>query len=247
MIKPLLILGLLLKTCTVDLQDLPAIHRSDIDNFNNTYHFNTNQELEKQTIGNTNTQRFGLSNYGNDPIIDASFPLEIALFFYKNGTLVLLDNQMNILMEHNLYEINPMSVSHFGRSIEGMYWIFNQNTKTLQKISPDGKLITQSNVLPNIESRGIQRIYDLGREVYIQNGTELIGFTPNLKYIGTEKDAYMIRSYKFPAKIVNGTLSFSFAKKTYRRSFGIDSIPIGISQNNYVLQTQNGLILQKIK
>jgi hypothetical protein len=247
MIKPLLILVLLLKTCTIDLQDLPDIHRSDIDNFNNTYHFNTNQEIEKQTIGDLKTQKFSLSNYGNDPIIDASFPLEIALFFYKNGSLVLLDNQMNILMENNLYEVNPMSVSHFGRSIEGMYWVFNQNTKTLQKISPNGKLITQSNVLPNIKSLGIQRIYDLGREIYIQNGTELISFTPNLKYVNTEKNAYMVRSYKFPAKIVNGTLSFSFAKKTYNRSFGFDSIPIGISQNNYVLQTQNGLILQKIR
>lgn len=247
MIKPLLILGLLLKTCTVDLQDLPAVHRSDIDNFSNIYHFNTNQEIEKQTIGDLNTQKFSLSNYGNDPIVDASFPLEIALFFYKNGSLVLLDNQMNILSEHNMYKINPMSVSHFGRSIEGLYWIFNQNTKTLQKISPEGKLITQSNVLPNIESNGIQRIYDLGREIYIQNGTDLIGFTPNLKYLNTEKNAFMIRSYKFPAKVVDGTLSFSFAKKTYKRSFSFDSIPIGISQNNYVLQTQNGLILQEIK
>jgi len=63
--------------------------------------------------------------------VDASFPLEVALFL-PQWKLGLLDNQLNILEEVNFYKSNPISVSHFGRSVEGMFWVFNQNTRTLQ-------------------------------------------------------------------------------------------------------------------
>ena len=248
MVKPLVILVLILKTCSsVDVGELPPVHHSDIDNFDNTYYFNETQDIQKQTIGDSIVKKFGLSNYGNDPIIDASFPLEVATFFYKNGNLVLLDNQLNIVLTRNVYETNPMSVSHFGRSIEGFFWVFNQNTKTLQKISHEGKLITQSNIISNIENNGIQRIHDMGTEVYIQNGNDLVKFSPNLKYIETEKNTYLIRSYKFPAKIIKNKLKFTMGKKNFERQVGQDSIPIGLSKNKYVLHSKNGLILQSIE
>jgi len=246
MIKYCLILGILLKTCATDVLESIPVHHSDIDNFDNTYFFNDKQEIEKQTIGDTTKRIFSLSNYGNDPIVDASFPLEVALFFYHNGSLVLLDNQLNILEEVNFYKSNPISVSHFGRSVEGMFWVFNQNTRTLQKLNRDGSLVIESNIINNISGNGIQRIHDLGTEVYLQNGLDLLKFSPSLKYLNTEKNTQLLRCYKFPVKITNGQLKYKYGKKEITKEIHLDSIPIGISKNKYVLHGKNGLILQAI-
>jgi hypothetical protein len=245
--KILLGIFLLAKTCqSTELPSLPLVN-ADIDNMQNMFEFNGNQDIVKTNIADKSIAKFGLPTFGNTPIVDASFPLELAILFPQNGKLVLMDNQLNLLQTLNVFKNSSYSISHFGRSADGLFWIFNQSTRTIQKLNRDGDMVQESNIIQNVKNDRLYRIFDFGEDIFLQNGMNVLKFTPNLQYVSTEENTYMVRSYQSQARINMGKLTHEYKGKLVSTSVLPEAMPIGVSRNNYVLQTQNGLILQAIE
>ena len=147
---------------------------ADLDMKGNVYYIDSSYELCKQTKGVT-TNRFSLTNYGEGPVIDASNPLEVFVFYENSGILLIMDNNLNPVQEVNLYSANNIRVQGFGRANDGKIWVFDANSYTLKKYDRIGTLVTESVMLnkgSEQKTKGINKIFDNGALVAFQQGQQ---------------------------------------------------------------------------
>lgn len=133
-------------------------------------------------------KNFSVSNYGPDPIVDASNPLEPVVFFPSTGKTVWFDNQLNIGNMTDLFKAGIVQAAALGRSNDGSLWVFDNNSKTLKKISRSGQLIQESIVLSDFEATDLPvRIFDNGDKLgFSDRNYVAYVFDRNLVYLGAE-------------------------------------------------------------
>lgn len=138
--------------------------------------------------GSADTFRiFSVTNYGFEPILDASNPLEVFVFYPSTGKCVYYDNQLNIQGELDFFAAGVISPVSFGRANDGNIWVFDSNTKTLLKLNRKGKGIQKSILLSQFAAENTYlRIFDNGKHIalYDRNNTVFI-FDQNLILIKT--------------------------------------------------------------
>lgn len=130
------------------------------------YAINSKLTLHKFSNKGELLRNISVVNHGSDPILDVSNPLEIFVYFGSTGKAVWFDNQLN---EQSSLELFGLSISKpvaFGRANDGLLWVFDDNSKTLKKVSRNGTLINESIVLSNYKpSKTTLPIYDDGNNI----------------------------------------------------------------------------------
>jgi len=118
-------------------------------------------------------KKISVTNYGSDPLIDASNPLEPVVFFPVTGKAVWMDNQLNTQNELDIIKAGITQISGFGRSNDGNVWVVDYNTKSLKKIGKNGGVLQESVWLSDYQWGGkTNRVYDNGQQVVFADGRE---------------------------------------------------------------------------
>lgn len=173
--EPVLTLNISVRSCDMDV---------------NGYVYAVDEGLNLMLFkGNADTfKNFSVSNYGPDPVVDASNPLEPVVFFPSTGKTVWFDNQLNIGNMTDLFRAGIVQAAALGRSNDGSLWVFDNNSKTLKKISRSGQLLQESIVLSEFEAPDAPvRIFDNGDKLgFTDRNHVAFVFDRNLVFLGTE-------------------------------------------------------------
>jgi hypothetical protein len=144
---------------------------ADLDLKGNVYLIDSAYDLCKINKGKVEN-RYSLINYGTGPVIDASNPLEIFVFYENSGIILIIDNNLNPVNEINLYAQNNLKARAFGRSNDGLIWVYDGNTGTLKKFDRNATLINETVILTKgteSENRTTGRVYDNGEMLAVQD------------------------------------------------------------------------------
>lgn len=202
--------------------------------------------------GTDTFKRISVSNFGNDPLIDASNPLEIFVFFPSNGKVVIFDNQLNVQQELNIYAGGYLQPAAFGRANDGNIWLIDQNSSTLKKLSRSGDLLNESVILRNFNAgREAGKIYDNGNMVVSADaGGQVFEFNQNLvlenswksrgRLIGLEGDKLWFEGSQM---LLSRTRPFNQPAKGDTLHLTGDSIPTFRINAGYFLQCDTAALI----
>ncbi len=198
------------------------IYAAEMDNAGNVYFIDEKLNLCLSKLKTDTLKKFSVSNYGSSIIIDAANQLEVFLFFYTTGHVVVFDNQLNVQQDIALYTTNNLDPGAFGRSNEGNIWIFDNNTMTLKKISRQGIVVAESVILEEFKSDPgiLTKIYDNGQQIVLNDKTgKLFVFNQNLyqstlqtitgQIVGQDGTANFIKNNKYVIKHSDRVLNHS--------------------------------------
>lgn len=169
-------------------QPIPALRitgdyiSETIDVDGRVYAINSKLTLFKIGTAGDTLKTISLANHGMDPIIDASNPLELVVFFPSTGKVVWFDNQLNEQGSTDLYENDITGPVAFGRSNDGKIWVFDNNSKTLKKLSKKCLILQESVQIPFYHAgKLVTRIFDDGDLIVFNDGNnEVVVFDRNL-------------------------------------------------------------------
>ncbi len=191
---------------------------AEMDIYGNVYAVDKELNMVKIKHDSTTGRKFSLANYGNSPMIDASNPLEIFVYFGSTGNMLVLDNQLNIQNTLNLFQTRFMQPLGFGRSNDGNIWILDNTTTTLKKLDRQGNLLLESVQINNLEpSAHVRRIYDNGQYIFTQDGADNVRvFNQNMvliyqystkEIIGLNSDRFYYKSGGFVFSSYTGEMN----------------------------------------
>lgn len=193
-------------------------------------------------------QQISYAQYGNHAWLDVSNRLENFLFFPEISKLLILDNQLNLQQEIDMAGFLDIRVSGFSRSSDGSFWFYDGNRERLINYSRKGEKLQESMQL--FEKTSLTRnrieIWDLGKQIFLFNGREILILDRNLNIIkkntaqnvskagGTgwieQKDKYLI--FNSWSQTVQDTLSSSWNDtlqlKDYREGFLFGTTKYGV-------------------
>lgn len=161
-----------------------------IDNAGNIYQIDDSYNLKLYKFGLDSANKIiSVINYGADPLIDATNALEIFVFFPSTGWVLWFDNQLNMQSKIQLFNAGVSQPIAMGRANDGEIWVFDNNTKTLKKITRSGNLIAESMVLQNhVYNQNNHQIFDDGETVLFQDDQNVVfGFGTNLVFLSQSK------------------------------------------------------------
>jgi hypothetical protein len=146
---------------------------ADIDLAGNAYVLDERYNFVLFKRSADTAQIISLANYGGDAIIDASNELEVFVFFPQNGVGLWFDNQLNNLGKINFFDFGITQPIAAGRSNDGMIWVYDNNSRTLKKLSKQGVLIDESQILNQfISKEKALKIMDNGKWILIQDAND---------------------------------------------------------------------------
>lgn len=161
---------------------------SDIDLNGNVYAVTAELDLVKFEPDKSTTpvRKISVANFGMDPLLDATNPLEIFLFYPSTGKVYWLDNQLNFRGQLDIFAAGIIQPIAFGRANDGNIWVFDQNTQTLKKLDRNsGDMVQESVLISGVQAKGSLRIYDNGYWVVFQDfGKHVFTFDQNLVAYG---------------------------------------------------------------
>jgi len=174
-------------TQTATIDTLPVTGRvvaADIDMKGNVYVVDSAYTFCKISPQKTSICN-SVAQYGEGAILDADNPVEPMLFFQNSGMLLITDNNLNTTAAISLLSQNNIKPGGFGRSNDGMVWLFDDNSSTLKKTDRSGVVIQESMVLcaKGNKTRKAAPILDNGRLVAIttpQNTTLILNINLNI-------------------------------------------------------------------
>jgi predicted secreted protein len=145
------------KACEIDIQGNVYV----IDARNDLMVFKDNDTF----------RRISVANQGPDPILDASNPLEVFVFFPSTGKILWFDNQLNQQSFIDIFQSGITQAAAFGRANDGGIWVMDNNTRTLKKLSKEGSVTMESIWLADFRSgKEVARIFDDGEHVVVPDG-----------------------------------------------------------------------------
>lgn len=167
---------------------------ADLDIKGNIYFIDSGYEICKISKGVV-ANRYSLTNYGEGPVIDASNPLEVFVFYENSGIVLILDNNLNPVQEIHLYASNNLRVLAFGRANDGKIWVYDGNSYTLKKFDRTAGLVAETVILNkgkeqlagclrHTETEGVKRVFDNGEYVVFQpSRNNILALNNNLKVV----------------------------------------------------------------
>lgn len=146
---------------------------ADVDIKGTVYYITENLDMQSSSLKGDIQKKLSLTNYGMDPMIDASNPMEPFVFFPNTGKILIMDNQLNISRELSLFQKYFMQPVAFGRANDGNIWILDKNTNTLKKVDREGDVVLESVILTDYDHGvGLQRIFDTGERVMLSDAKD---------------------------------------------------------------------------
>jgi hypothetical protein len=257
------VMGFLFLMCAAIVDDTkplvyvcPQGRATAIDNAGNIYLVDNNYNLKIYKRGiDTFNKIFSLINYGADPIIDVSNALEIFVFFPSTGWVLWFDNQLNMQSKLQLFNCGVAQPVAIGRANDGEIWAFDNNTKTLKKITRHGTIAAESMVLSNFHyQQSNHLVFDDGEVVVLEDDFHsAFAFGPNLGFLGkTELDGILLGiENKELISISNNQLIRKKLLETLSKEKNIYSPNNGVSIKNYnsgklILRSGDSLLRSEI-
>jgi hypothetical protein len=88
--------------------------------------------------------RFNDMLLGPPSAIDVTNPLQILVYYRNFQTVIFLDRTLTFNAKVELWPLGIPSIPTVAMASDGNLWLYNEISRTIQKISPDGILLTQS-------------------------------------------------------------------------------------------------------
>ncbi len=155
-----------------------------VDIQDNIYVIDNKLNLIKRNAAGDTIRMISALNQGSEPIIDASNPLEIFVYFTTTGRVVWYDNQLNPGGSLDLFAAGLNNIGGFGRANDGNIWVFDNNKGILKKLNREGNLLEQSLMLQG-QSAATSIILDNGKEILVSCSEGLHVLSNNLVLLRT--------------------------------------------------------------
>ena len=127
------------------------------DPIGNVYRWN-NHRIEKTEVNNSIKFQNDFLSFGDIQNFDLTNPFKPFLFFENSQTIVILDNTLSKQGELDLTQFNLGWITQVCGSKWSGYWLWNNMTKTLIKINPNGEPILQ---IPNLSQSYIHSSWEI--------------------------------------------------------------------------------------
>lgn len=171
-------IGISFYLCLLGCAGFTQYTSMSIDAMGNIYRWNSNN-IEKTEATNSLVFQNNFLSYGDIQNIDFTNPFKPFVFFENSQTIVILDNTLSNQGEINLENLNLGWITQVCGSKWSGYWLWNNMTKTLIKINPNGEPILQ---IPNLSQSYIHSSWEIrwiaenGQQLFLRDGEHFFVF-----------------------------------------------------------------------
>lgn len=237
--------GLAALLCSGSAKAEPDSSHYAIDLTGNFYTINHHFVLVQYNSSGDSLRSISLAQYGSEPILDVSNPMEIFVFYLNNGKTIVLDNQLNIKQENELFSKQWHWPTAIGRANDGNILLYDAAQQTVKKLNRQGETVAESMVITLAKQEFTEkRIIDIGNLILLCTNTTWFFFSPNLNLLSEEQ-----KSQTQTAFFTNNKIGF-FKSDTlfcsdHKNGIVAKQKPKILSSQKEILAANNSFILLK--